>query len=176
MEHNHLSSRDMQVLHCLSCLPQKMVALHEVENLPGFVLHELASLACLNLLKAAYVVDNPDFDYLRGVAGYARNGHYENGATHWDSPTAFTSHMREDSFNQQVCGIHQKSAQRSSQSTKEMANTLADSLQFKDPAYYDWGMKYGNHGILLYEKTDESDLLEKQLPQAVHFLSLCPLF
>ena len=55
----------------LADLPKRMVPLYDLEaigNIPEFVLHDLCHEDCFNLKKAAFLVDNPDFDSLQGVA------------------------------------------------------------------------------------------------------------
>lgn len=76
MEHTTMSPRHKQVLVCLSCLPHKMLSVHGLSNATEFVLHELCQSSCFNLKKAAYFVDNPDFDRLQGVAGFNKEEEY----------------------------------------------------------------------------------------------------
>ena len=64
--------RQNRMLHHLAQLPRLMIDVHGRDNISEFILHELCSEPCFNLRKAAYLVDNPDFNCLRGVAGFAR--------------------------------------------------------------------------------------------------------
>ena len=65
------AGRHYTILNTLSKLPRKMLSLKGQENVTEFVLHELCHKNCFNLDKAAYFVDNPDFDCLKGMAGFA---------------------------------------------------------------------------------------------------------
>ena len=42
-----------------------------------FVLHDICNPNCFNLQKAAFLVDNPDFDCLKGVAGFSADEAYQ---------------------------------------------------------------------------------------------------
>src|SRR5476649_202396 len=88
-----------KVLLKLAGLPERMVSTHEYENLAEFIIHELSSSACLNFKKVAFLVDNPDFNYLKGVAGIAENERFSADSV-WDEHPHFTEHMRAASFNQ----------------------------------------------------------------------------
>ena len=58
------------LLQKLSHLPKKIVALEGLEHTPSFVLHELCNESAFNLSKAAFFIDNPDFNHFKGIAGF----------------------------------------------------------------------------------------------------------
>ena len=59
----------------LSILPQQILSHSWNENMSEFVLHEICNQSVLTT-KAAFLVDNPDFDCLKGVAGYSTDEAY----------------------------------------------------------------------------------------------------
>ncbi len=70
MKPNELTPRYEALLRCFTHLPQQILSLHKIDNATEYVLHSLCDAGCLDLQKAAYLVDNPDFDCLQGVAGF----------------------------------------------------------------------------------------------------------
>src|SRR5262245_10115368 len=89
------------ILNLLSTIPQKVLSLHGTENITEFVLHELCNTHCFDFKKAAYLVDNPDFDCLKGVAGFSSDEAYPK-ETIWEKPELFTAHMKKAAFNKKV--------------------------------------------------------------------------
>ena len=89
------------ILNHLSTLPQKLLSVHGTENVTEFVLHDLCSTHCFDLKKAAYLVDNPDFDCLKGVAGFSAEEAYPQDAI-WETPELFIAHMKKSAFNNKV--------------------------------------------------------------------------
>src|SRR5437762_734031 len=102
MNREELLAKQNRMLLCLTGLPKKMVSLHGAENIGEFVLYDLCNECCFNLSKAAYFVDNPDFNCTKGVAGFSRNEIQNACSGVWDNPEAFSSCMRNSSFNQKV--------------------------------------------------------------------------
>ena len=98
MKRELFDERDVYMFRHLSELPQKIVNLHGLENITEFVLHDLCHRSCFNLNKAAYFVDNPDFDCLKGIAGFHHDEVYP-GEDIWFNPQAFSDHMESASFN-----------------------------------------------------------------------------
>ncbi len=166
-----------KMLHHLSCLPRKIVQLHGHENVTEFVIHELCHEQCFNLEKAAYFVDNPDFDCLKGVVGYWRAQAYDPGADIWQNPDTFTVHMQSSPFNQKVRGMVRASIRAHGGSDQDIVNAVATDLEIKDPGYSCWNMKNDNHGIFVYEKSGCQGLCsDEDIANGLSLLSLCPVF
>jgi hypothetical protein len=164
------------VLHKLSCLPRKMLTLHGSENITEFVLHELCNESCFDLLKAAYFVDNPDFDCFRGVAGLSR-AQAPRSFDVWKDIAKFSDHMKSSEFNQQVRSLSRCSLKKEDRSEKELAATIAKDLGMKHYNVCSWTMKHDNHGLLIYEKAqDNHQIDEEHLLNGLSLLSFCPIF
>jgi hypothetical protein len=165
-----------QVLTCLSSLPRRIISLHGIDNITEFVLHELSHSNCFDLEQAAYLVDNPDFDCLKGVAGVSSRERYNLEGTAWDSPETFSAHMQACDFNQRVRAIERPSIKRSAQNSQEQIDEIAHHLQVDNHAYHIWQLKNNNHGILIFNKSDCDENLDEHMHNAVHLLSFCPIF
>ena len=76
MKHN--PERSALVLGNILKIPKKLLSAQHVDNVAEFVLHERSHENCFNLRRAAYFVDNPDFNCLKGIAGFCRKEAYEN--------------------------------------------------------------------------------------------------
>lgn len=177
MNEELLLARQKDILERLSMLPRKMLQLHGRENVIEFVLYELCHQNCLNIDRAAYFVDNPDFDCLKGVAGHAKDQQYPHDGV-WVAPEEFSAHMRQSSFNNQVRGLIRESAARKGQQDGEIASGLAQNLNFARHGFYSWPMKHDNHGIFIYERAqdDTAQYHDRFLPEGVCLLSFCPIF
>ena len=166
--------KNHDILNRLSCLPQKILSLSGSENITEFVLHELCNSTCFNLQKAAYIVDNPDFDCLKGIAGFNINEEFPDAI--WQNADAFSKHMSESFFNQKVRTILRSSPLRSGQSSQQTTDIISDCLGFDKPLYCSWRMKHDNHGYLVYE-TESNDTPSNDLVlNGACFLSFCPIY
>jgi len=164
------------VLSHLNHIAPHMLRLKDQENLTEFVLHELCSDRCFNIDKAAYFIDNPDFNCLRGVAGFSRQDEYPPHCSIWDSPQEFSSHMSQASFNQKVRGINRESIRKSATDDAHLVKQMAHELGFKSYSYYSWDMRHDNHAILLFELPRVTDVSDVYVKNGMTLLSFCPLF
>lgn len=163
------------ILNQLSTLPQKLLSLHGTNNVTEFVLHELCNPHCFDLKKAAYLVDNPDFDCLKGVAGFASNEAYKD--TIWDKPEAFIAHMEKSNFNNKVRSILKPSMARARRTDAETTKVIGEYLGIHNPAFCSWTMKHDNHGILIYETEPNScPIYSDILRNGACLLSFCPIY
>lgn len=177
MKHEGLLQKQNRILSNLSCLPKRMLALQNYDNIPEFVLHDLSHEHCFNFNKSAYFVDNADFNCLKGVAGVSRAEAYANGGSVWDSPKDFSVHMQSSPFNQKVRAIAQCSLKKGKGAEYELLQGIAQELGFCKHGVCSWGMKHDNNGILLYEKSDETDTVaDGHLIDGLSLLGFCPIF
>lgn len=149
MEHSEILKRNT-ILNKLSTLPQKVLSLHGKQNIAEFVLHDLCSPQCFDLQKAAYVVDNPDFDCLKGIAGFSADQAYTSNLI-WETPELFAEHMQKAPFNQKVRSINHSSMRRASKSDQDTTALVAEFLGLSRPSFCSWQMKHDNQGLLIYE-------------------------
>lgn len=165
-----------QLLRWICSLPKNMVITHGIDNMTEFLLHHLSQQNGFNFSKAAYFIDNPDFNYLKGVAGYHTQQAYKKD--HWQTPDLFTEHMKNAPFNQKVRGIEQPTIHAQNKQQTEVTKELNKELSLEAPHSRAWPLKYGNHGILLFELSDDSnaDLVEEHLDDSLHLFGFCPVF
>lgn len=174
MERRELE-RQNQILRNLSQLPRLMTQVHGRDNLSQFLLHELCSESCFNLKKAAYFVDNPDFNCLRGLAGFSCDQAYPKHQKIWHDPEGFSAHMERAPFNSKVRSISHKSVKHADD--KHILHDLAATLDLKDGAHCSWNMRHDNFGLLVYEKADPKDkVVDEHLLDGMNLLSYCPIF
>lgn len=163
-------------LHRLGGVSSKVIDNHHLENLSEFVLHDICSDDLLNANKVAYLVNNPGFLCMKGVAGWNNQDAFDKGFG-WENQKDFTSHMLKSSFNQKVRKINDKHIPVSSSGLdKNEVFKLADYLEIEDPFYHVWNMKHANQGLLILEKKDKNEEIFEHLPYFVSILSFCPIF
>lgn len=177
MKQGELLEKQNAMLSCLIGLPRKMLAMHGADNMTEFVLHDLCNECCFNLSRAAYFVDNPDFNCIKGVAGFSRDEVLNKCSTIWDNPQAFSDCMRSSSFNQKIRSINQCSLKKDGFNHKELAAQLAQELGFKNHAYCSWSMKHDNEGFVIFEKAyPEETFADEYVLSGLTLLSFCPIF
>src|SRR5438876_816123 len=118
MEHTNIL-RQHNLFYRLSCVPEKIVSAHGTENLAEFVLYELCHPECFHFEKAAFFVDNPDFDCLRGVAGFAAEDIDQSSQDVWQGHDDFSTRMKNSEFNKQVRAFNCTSMQRNGKSIEQ---------------------------------------------------------
>lgn len=177
MEKNNLVNDYERVLHCLSCLPKKIIDNHERENISEFVLHGLCSQNCFNLKKAAYFIDNPDFDCIKGVAGFCQSETNLGWNEIWDEPDSFSLIAKSSPFNQKVRSFSATSSHRKKDSAEEFISSIVNEIGFNDPMYCSWNTKHYNHGILVFEKNENcNEMFHNHFLNSLSMLSFCPVF
>jgi len=133
-----------------------------------------AILIVLIFSKAAYFIDNPDFNCCKGVAGCCAQERYNNAGDAWKKPEPFSKHMESASFNKKVRQINDVS---NSHKLDEMVKNFSTQLDIKNPEYYSWDLKNDNKGILIFEKNPENyEEVKSHLPQGLSLLGFCPIF
>ena len=165
------------VVDNLRRLPRKMLNLHGLDNVTEFVLHELCAKNCFNLHKAAYFIDNPDFNCLKGVVGVS-SAELHDIEDIWTSPDAFTQQMIESPFNKQVRSFLGESHKRNGEPYEKTAEAIAHELGLNNYGFYSWDMKHNNHGFLVCEKNEtdaESHPHDDIIVDGLCLLGFCPV-
>ncbi len=172
-----LMNRNAQIVDSLRRLPRKMLQLHGLENVTDFVLHELCSKDCFNIPKAAYFVENPAFNCLKGVVGVSTI-ELPGIDNIWLNSDQFVKAITQSSFNQQVRSYHYESHKNRGHSPEEMAKIIAQELGLGDYSFYAWDMKHDNHGLLVCEKSSEPDEHphEEVMVDGLCLLGFCPVY
>lgn len=170
--------RQYNILSTLSKLPRKMLSLKGQENVTEFVLHELCHKNCFNLEKAAYLVDNPDFNCLKGMAGFCSIEAYKPDEDIWNNPRSFSTHMQGALFNQKVRSFSHTSMRKDHKPDEAIVHLVARELHMENPGYYSWDMKHDNHGLLIYERQcKEGDACDVEaVLNGLSILGFCPIF
>lgn len=157
-------------------LPHKILQNYYVDALPQMTLHELGHKDCFDLKRAVYLVDNPDFDHLMGVAGFSKGECKYHKNNIWQEPCKFCDDMKPANFNNDVRKFLKQSLKRKDidLNNADDVKELGRGLGLEDPHYFAWNMKHGNHGILIF---DEDQTLcpwgRNLLVSAAALLSLC---
>lgn len=170
--------RHAQIADSLRRLPRKIVQLHGRDNVTDFVLYELCSKNCFNMPKAAYFIDNPAFNCLKGVAGIS-GVELNNADNIWDKPEEFVAKMVQSPFNQKVRSFSYDSRKKREESEASMAKTIAQELGIADYGFYSWDMKHDNHGFLVCEKDVTSPCghtTDDVVIDGLCLLSFCPIY
>jgi len=176
MEHKDVVSRYHTLFYRLSSLPEKIVATHGKENLAEFVLYELAHPQCLNFTKAAFFINNPDFNCLQGIVGFSAPEHAGQAENVWEEEDRFSDRMKQSSFNSAVRAIRQQSITNDHAASEQVVAGLIAQLLFTNPSWRTFKVKHGNSGILLFETTPEHQDIAQQVTQAASLLAFCPIF
>jgi hypothetical protein len=169
-----MSPREHKLLNCLICLPQKLLSHHTRDNVSAFVLHDLCRSDCFNLHKAAYFVDNPDFDHFRGIAGISQN-EVTIADDIWQAPETFNQKISSSPFNNHVRAIAHASVKKGSTEESSLLLNLAKQLAINNPQYYIWDLKHDNHGVLLFEESPDQKELACHFEKGVCLLGFCPI-
>jgi len=173
-----ISNREHAVLGCLSAIPKKMLRSHGMNNISSLVLYDLCHENCFNVKKAAYFVDNPDFNICKGVAGYHRSESYYDISDAWSEPETFELIMNSCPFNAQVQTFEKNNLHVNGNGNADILDAISRHCLFENPHLVSWDMKHDNIGLLVYEQTDSESLseLEEHLYHGLHLFGFCPLF
>jgi len=178
MEKEELLHRQNKMLSCLIGLPKKILSLHGRDNITEFVLHDLCQEDCFNLRRAAYFVNNPDFNCLKGVAGISLpdvpQGLWEDI---WRQGEMFSTYMRNSPFNRAVRGVSQCSMQKTELQEGDLVKEVARKLGIERPSFHSVDMKHDNHGLFIFEKSNQDDgSIDRHLQNGASMLGFCPVF
>jgi len=169
-----VSNKEYVMLSRLNGLPKKMLQNHESENIAELVLHELCH-HCFDINKAAYFVDNPSFDCLKGVAGYCKDDMCKVPQDAWQNPQDFSTQFKASPFNQRVRGLQRASVRKEPRPDEEIVEDIARELQMGEHGYYSWDMKHNNHGIFVFEKNGIIPVDDERVVNALCLLGFCPI-
>ena len=151
------------------------MTLHGIENVTEYVLHSLCDEGCLNLSKAAYFIDNPDFDCLKGIAGFNKEEETYTCDVALNDQNGFAEHMITCAFNKKVRDIAAPSARRAQQDVERTVEFLANKLGFKNPLYHTWEVKHDNHGLLIFERECQDQVQCEEFVKGLSLLGFCPI-
>jgi len=162
------------MLQRLHSLPRKMAGVKNNHNIAEFVLHELCQKECFDIPRAAYFVDNPDYDCMKGVAGYCTQEQFDKDI--WSCPLDFSDFMCKANFNNAVRSFQRHSCHRHQEPLEDTAVHIAEQLGLHDVNCCVIPMPHDNHGILVYEKQVEDEHDKECLLNGATLLSFCPIY
>lgn len=147
-------SGDQQLLMMLLDLPNKILSHHEVDGLAQLILHDVSHDRHFGFKRASYLIDNPEFDCLRGVAGFINDECKHHHEDLWLEPHNFKRDMREAVFHNQLLQMAAKSIKKGSSvgNHTEAIRNVAFDLGMINPWVYAQDLRHGNHGILIVEE------------------------
>lgn len=170
--------RQKKMLHHLSTLPRLMTNIYGRENASEFLLHELCSKSCFDLRKAAYFVDNPDFNCIQGIVGYDADKLSAISDDIWLDPEIFSSLMSSSEFNKLVRSISSNSVGvHKEPNAHDTIERIAQQLGGGDFEHCLLKLRHDNHGLLMYQKNDpQDDSINDHIVDGMSLLSFCPIF
>ena len=176
MVHDKSLNHYHKALSHISQLPYKMLTINGAQNMSDFVLHELCQEDCFNVNKAAYFVDNPDFNCFKGIAGFDKNQSFASDIL-WQAPADFNKHMSKSEFHNKVRTILRPSFKHTRNHDAQMVQELAHDLDMKSPHFCSWPTKHDNHALFLYEVNEMAEDLPREcIMHGVCLLSFCPIY
>jgi hypothetical protein len=172
---HELDSHEGQLVSRLLDLPHKILSYDDLDGIQQLVLYELAHDESFGLSKASYLVDNPEFNCLKGVAGYDKNECASAGKNPWEDPKSFIDSMKQGKFHQQISSFMHSSLARNGQADFETdaIAQLGKKIGMENSSFVTWPMRHGNHGILLFEEGELPQERRRELLQ--HFVALLGL-
>lgn len=175
MLHSPVPEQYHRLMSRLSSLPKKILSLHGQDGVTHFVMHELCHEPLLNLERAAYLVDNQDFNCLQGVSGFCKQEAYNGSCDIWDNQQEFLDKVHQSTFNDEVRKFNQVSLKKRSTPDEGLIQEVARTLNINNPGYYSWDMKHDNHGIFIFQKNDVPSTMLEYLSDSVCLLGFCPI-
>lgn len=159
-------------------IPHKIQRHHDADELAPIVLHDLGHDNHFGFNRAIYLIDNPEFNCLKGVAGYCKDEcalHHDNV---WHSPHTFAHDMQNAHFHKATKDFSKNTCLGKHNDidvdNPEDLIALGTQLGLKNPSFLTWKMRHGNHGILLFEEGHEICARRRDLLRhATALLSLC---
>ncbi len=178
MDKNAILQRQHKILCNLSALPQKILSLHDHNNITELVLYSLCGEHCFNLNKAAYFVDNPDFNCLQGIAGFSRDQKNLGQPDVLQQADYAGEQLRIDPFNKKVRSMSRCSLKNGVREELAMAQDIAKDLNIANPQVCVWPMKHDNHGLLIFEqqKGEVENYPQDYLVNGCSLLGFCPIY
>jgi len=162
-------------------LPHKILDHHinNIDNIIDMILYSLCNEDCLDIDKAAYIIDNPDFDLIKGLAGFDKKNSYKkkysNGIDRsniWQYKDYFKEHINNCEFNNRIKQLSGKSIFNNIENIDEKIKDIANVIDISNPRYYNWLTKNDNYAIVIFENKKD---IHKDMLSFFRFLSLCPL-
>ena len=164
---------DEQLIRTLLDLPKKILLHEDLDSLAQIVLHELGHDQHLGLKRATYIVDNPEFGCIKGVAGFCKSECKYHKNDLWHDPHCFCQDMQEARFHQEIKHFAHNSVCHKSGNLAECneLHKLGNKIGIDNPTIYTWPMRNGNKGVLIFEDDEHNGKCKKD-PVLLDYLSV----
>lgn len=143
--YSHLS-----VVDDLIEIPQNILRFNHRPELIDFVLQKISNEKCFSFHRAAYLVDNPDFNFLKGICGFCKNSNPANVSTINDELLEQISRSEYNNKVKNFQNISLKANNRDIRNPETLAE-LSNALNIPEPQVYSWDLKNNNFGILIFK-------------------------
>ncbi len=173
MKPSSMTARRYELVSRLSTLPKRIVSVRDADYLAELVFCELCGKNCFDLKKAAYFLDNPDFDCCKGIVGINASEFSLPTTDVWEDPTLVFEQVRRSPFYQKVRGLQHASATKNN--SNYVLGEISKMLGIEKPHFCICQARHDNHGILISEQPFDDEVSE-YLEHGVSILGLCPLF
>lgn len=154
-----------RVLLNISTLPHKILQNYNSDNLSQMILYELCNDDNgFAIKRAAYLIDNPDFDHIAGSAGFSNKEVQYYNPSLWEDSKGFKESIKKATFHSDVKKFLKNSLKRKDINLNDSDDILelGHLLGIDNTKYFSWGMKHGNHGILIYDPVKEKQFKWKK--------------
>ena len=168
---------DRVLVDALLGLPHKIIKNQHVDGLAHLVMHEISKPERFGLQKSAFLVDNPDFDCLKGIAGYSHDSHAHLDDV-WQNPDSFLNMLGGATFNDHIKGFESQSLKKNNRdmNVPDVAGEISEMIGIRNPSVILWDMKHDNHGLFIFEPPKNACIWRHALlSNVVAFLSLCAI-
>ena len=167
------------ILNKVVCLPTYLLQNHEQKNLAHAVLYVLGHDNCFGLERGAYLIDNPEFDCLKGCVGFTRGECDVSSDAVLASLVDTEQTLCQTPYNHKVQHLQYPSLkkQEDDATQKSLYERVCRDLNFAHPECIRWPMKHGNQGLFIFEEaTHHADHAFKDLlTYAMSLLGFCPV-
>lgn len=145
-------------------LPQHILKNSHTSGMVDLILGHLASKECFNLKKAAYLLDNPEFNCTRGICGVETCGLEEVIENPWNCVEEAINQVSNQEFNKKIKCFTTNSLKNKKGkpcSEEEIIEFGRKHLELENPMFIEWTGRHGNHGLLFCEPLESASLEEK---------------
>ncbi|MCL5436621.1 MAG: hypothetical protein M1549_01935 [Candidatus Dependentiae bacterium] len=167
-----MTARRYELISRLSRLPKQIISVRDADYLAELIFCELCGQNCFNLKKAAYFLDNPDFDCCRGIVGISADEFQSPGEELWADPLSISDRVRRSPFYQKVRALNHASAMKNN--SDYVLTEIAKMLGIEHPTFCICDARHENHAILISDERVDDEVSE-YLEYGMSILSLCPL-
>jgi len=143
-------------------LPKQILKHIHTHNLTDLLLGHLASENYFNLKKAAYLLNNPEFNCVKGLSGIEDHD-IKDWKKLWEDPAESAKRLANSSYNQKIKSFASASpfADLGAHRPEELVEYAKQNFAFNNPVFIGWHGKHGNYGLFFCEPRNPQALAEQ---------------